>query len=346
MPASSALKATLQTNVVSISESLYTLVNNLRNITQDEMLQVNSSTDEGALIAELRRRVLDLSVEFTPHDFNLACSLTSLLSNVHRVAMVDKDLLGPPTFRSGASPTDDMHDAMDVYSDLRKQFRNLQLQRTDSFSSVRNDITPRQTVEIALLWDRIDQELETVLSLCRDRPQIEPYDQLPPEYEFMEGDAQLPPEYDQEKNDDYLKASPKLQNKRLSNDHPSISNEKMRLDLEAVTMAIDRLYLVAPQLHSQRVELKKHKIEELERARLAGPSKQDLVSVREGKQKANDETELENILDLIGKASNRKLVDQSFVVEGGMSSRLRRAQEREEEQVSTFFTKRFITNFR
>ncbi|KAJ2926581.1 hypothetical protein H1R20_g10516, partial [Candolleomyces eurysporus] len=100
----------------------------------------------------------------------------------------------------------------------------------------------------------------------------------------------------------------------------SISNdEKMRLDLEGVAMAIDRLYLVAPQLHNQRAELKASKIAQLERARKEGST-----SSRKGKER--DRKELENIIDLIGKASERTLKDQSVVLEDGMQSRLEKAK--------------------
>lgn len=84
-------------------------------------------------------------------------------------------------------------------------------------------------------------------------------------------------------------------------------------------MAIDRLYLVAPQLHNQRAELKVSKIAQLERARKEGST-----SSRKGKEK--DRKELETIIDLIGKASERTLKDQSVVLEDGMQSRLEKAK--------------------
>jgi hypothetical protein len=110
-------------------------------------------------------------------------------------------------------------------------------------------------------------------------------------------------------------------------------NEKMRLDLEAVTLAIDRLYVVAPQLHSQRVELKKAKLDELERARLSGSSsasssKKKFASAI-AKGKAKDIQELDSLMELLGKASSRRLVDQSVVLEDGMQPRIERAKQRD-----------------
>ena len=87
---------------------------------------------------------------------------------------------------------------------------------------------------------------------------------------------------------------------------------------------IDRLYRVAPQLHNQRVELKKSKLEQLESAR----------EVREapgeaGKQK---ERELERIVDMIGRASERKLVQQTVIL-GDMDARIERARQRDVQKV-------------
>ena len=110
------------------------------------------------------------------------------------------------------------------------------------------------------------------------------------------------------------------------------------MDLEAVALAIDRLYAVAPQLHDQRVELKKSKREQMERARLAGPSKEkekERVKVRPGKERAReDEHELEKMVELIGRASERRLVDQAVVLDGGMQAKLAQARQRDQEKVS------------
>ncbi|KAH7088601.1 hypothetical protein BKA62DRAFT_777311 [Auriculariales sp. MPI-PUGE-AT-0066] len=52
----------------------------------------------------------------------------------------------------------------------------------------------------------------------------------------------------------------------------SIADKKMHMDLGSVTVAIDRLYLMAPQLQNQQVELKKVKLEQIKHAHSAGPS--------------------------------------------------------------------------
>ena len=116
----------------------------------------------------------------------------------------------------------------------------------------------------------------------------------------------------------------------------------MRMDLEAVALAIDRLHAVAPQLHDQRVELKSSKREQMERARLAGPSKDKeterekdglRMKVRPGKERESEEVELDRMLALIGKASGRKMLDQAVVLDGGMQAKLEQARQRDREKV-------------
>jgi hypothetical protein len=107
-------------------------------------------------------------------------------------------------------------------------------------------------------------------------------------------------------------------------------DEKMRLDLDEVTTAIDRLYRVAPQLHNQRVELKRSKLEELEIARAAQVAPASL-----GKQK---ERELERIVDMIGRASERKLVQQTVIL-GDMDARIERMRQRDLQKRQEFVDK-------
>ncbi len=99
------------------------------------------------------------------------------------------------------------------------------------------------------------------------------------------------------------------------------------MDLEAVTLAIDRLYMVAPQLHNQRVELKKSKVEELERARKMGKGKQRETSAEE------DARELGMLADLVSKAADRKMVDQAVVLNESLRDKLRKAQREDDIKV-------------
>ena len=65
-------------------------------------------------------------------------------------------------------------------------------------------------------------------------------------------------------------------------------------------------------------------------------------SVREDKP---DVGELENILDLLGKASERSMHEQTFVLEGGMQKRLEKVKQREQEQVSFSFATSITRGF-
>jgi hypothetical protein len=104
-------------------------------------------------------------------------------------------------------------------------------------------------------------------------------------------------------------------------------------------MAIDRLYMVTPQLHNQRVELKTSKVEEMEKARRAGTRQKSAVS--EGKQRERDVEELEGILDLI-EASDRKMTDQSVILDGGMKARLEKVRQRDIAKVNFHLSRLYL----
>jgi len=74
-------------------------------------------------------------------------------------------------------------------------------------------------------------------------------------------------------------------------------------------------------------------VEEMEKASRGGSS------ARNGKQRArepSDAQELERMVDLIGRASERKIPDQSVVLEGGLQMRLERARQRDVEKRDAF----------
>jgi hypothetical protein len=182
---------------------------------------------------------------------------------------------------------------------------------------------------MAILWSQIDRELESIVSMCQERTERLPrfyQENLPPQYDYDQDtlyDFDSPPEYDGTGRPSLDKSKHREDNhhlERLSSAASSrISDEKMRLDLEGIAMAIDRLYLVAPQLHNQRVELKSSKLAQLEKARKGGS-----LSSRKGKER--EKQELENIIGMLGKASERKLIDQSVVLEDGMQGLLEKAK--------------------
>ncbi|KAJ6612696.1 HECT-like ubiquitin-conjugating enzyme-binding-domain-containing protein [Mycena sp. CBHHK59/15] len=301
------------------SSALQTLVSNLRNRDPpDAMVEIPQGSTDAALIHELRNRVDQLSRILEPSDAHLAESLVSLLSHVNRLSVIystDKGVR--KTTRD--SDYEPLYPPGDLFNTLKRQLSDMLVERQSSQQEALSPNTPPVVaVEKALLWSKIDEELETVVAMCKER--TERFEHLPPQYDPPDYQTENPPQYDsgaaRTSIDDF-------KSKHNASHSPTIGNEKMRLDLEAVTMAIDRLYLVAPQLHNQRVELKTSKLAQMEKARREGSS------VSKGKHKESDARDLENILELIGKASERSIKDQSVVLEGGMKTRLERARQRD-----------------
>ncbi|KAL5522612.1 hypothetical protein ACEPAG_8629 [Sanghuangporus baumii] len=326
------------------SSALHTLLENLRKSDTSQMSEASSSSaDDAILLGELQRRVEAMSHELLPLDSQLARALISLLAHVNKLATIDPKLFSARAANVTSLETLTSRSHIDIYDQLSRQLLDLQHQRLDrTFDGLAQDIAPQRKVEIALLWSRIDQELETVSRLCRQRnePPPSPYpDALPPEYDaYGRGDdeALLPPEYEYASNaqSEKEKAPTYSHHQAQASD---VANEKMRMDLDAVAMAIDRLYLVAPQLHNQRVELRKSKVDELERARLAGPSSaRNAERSSKGKEKEKDARELERIIDLVGKASSRRMDDQSVELNPDMKTRIERSKQRDKAKREAF----------
>ena len=299
------------------------------------MVEIAPAHNDGALLRELQGRVdrlLESADESPSVDAQLAKTLVSLLNCLQRLLPTrSRDTI--PTSSLSSTPQTSAPTNPDVYDTLRRSLTELQNDRNLHTPTHSN---PVSVVENALLWSQMDIMLEQVMTLCRRRQRIlEPLlstdslDVFPPEYDLAGPPTDdVLPAYDGPRSSfayeakDMKRLSPSQE--RLTS--TTIQNEKMRLDLEAVTIAIDRLYLVAPQLLDQRVELKASKMAELEKAKQAGNSK--------GKQKQGDLRELEYMVEMIGRASERKITEQTYILDGNTRSRQDRAKRRETEQVS------------
>lgn len=311
--------------------ALETLVLNLRNHDGGEIPR-KVLDDHTALLEELRDRVDALAPSMNRQDAHFAQVIVSLLLDLDQLPAVSPSWDSPPQASSSTYPSLGARHPTDLLSTLKKQLGDLQLERKAG-ASILSSQSPVQTVQTALLWSKIDRKLETVTALCKDRADSHrspSLDHLPPQYDH---DFETPPEYDAEYQSFSEKAG--IQPPR-SIPSPSISNEKLRMDFDAVTLAIERLYIVAPQLHNQRVELKSAKLAQMERARLEGPKVQPSLS--KGKQKAHDRDmrDLDHMLELLGKASDRKLTDQSVVMDSRRMVRLRQAKQEYEDQRGAF----------
>jgi len=320
------------TSSQSSASVLYALIFKLRQLDSGEsMVEIASSRDDAALLRELQGRVgrlFESNDESSSVDAQLAKTLVSLLSRLQQLLSAHtQDPAPTPPSTAPQTPTPASPNAFDTF---KRSFTELQNDRNMHPPPPSN---PASAVENVLLWSQIDIALEQVMTLCRQRQQgLEPLllpsnsDVLPPEYDLAGSPTDdVLPAYDGHRSSFAHEAKdakrPSFSQERFAS--ATIRNEKMRLDLEAVTIAIDRLYLVAPQLLDQRVELKASKRAQLEKARQAGNSK--------GKEKHR---ELEHMVEMIGKASERKITEQTYVMDSNTKGRQERARRRESEQVS------------
>ncbi|KAF5371675.1 hypothetical protein D9758_003359 [Tetrapyrgos nigripes] len=341
MPSSPAVSTNPHAEAESSSSALQTLVSNLRNREgAREMIEAPSFGTDAQLIHELSLRVEGITSTLDPSDALLAKTLITLLSHLNRLATI-VDPSSPAPSRVSATQSDlwsteltEPTEPVNLFDTLKRQLSDFQIERqTSNHEVLTRGSTPVVTVEASLLWSGIDEELENVVSLCRERTaSASAYaaDVLPPRYDPGDYKFDDLPDYEQPvlSHDDEKYHS--LSQTAHSPIVASSTNEKRRLDLEAVTMAIDRLYLVAPQLHNQRVELKSSKLEQMEKARREGTRGTSSKAAGKQKQTDADVRDLESMLELINKASDRKLLDQSVVLNGGLKLRMEKARMRDQ----------------
>jgi hypothetical protein len=311
--------------------ALQTLLNNLRSHeAQGEMVETRESATDSDLLRELHVRVKAISHLMASSDAALANALISLLLNLSRLSdfQTSTTQSSNQALSEGSSNLVDSPIATDLFDTLTRQLSDLQIKRLSSpLGPFAPGMSPSVTVETALLWSRIDSELENVVSLCKQRTESLPQfvqDYLPPEYDFAVNGSENPPDYEMGGRTLIDDTKSKVEHSAQATTVRSVE-EKMKLDLEAVAVAIDRLYLVAPQLHNQRVELKSSKLAEMEKASRTVISEE------------RDIKELEHMLDLLGKASERTIRDQSVVLDGGMQSRMDKVHQKEATKVRSYF---------
>lgn len=337
MPISPQSFPSQQPQFDSSSSALQTLVLNLRQQqARGDMIQTLDSSSESELFLELRLRVDSLTMELPARDAALAQALVSLLIHFNRLSNIYAASCHSVGWSSNHGITHDpeFFSPVDLFDTLKQQLSDLQVERlTSQTEFLPKGASPSLVVESTLLWTRIDEELETVVTLCKEHTESLPcfrVDHLPPQYDEAEFVANKnPPGYEPNFRTSLDEKAIPAQQAQFNTD------EKMRMDLDAVTRAIDRLYMVAPQLHNQRVELKSSKVAELEKARKEGGiSRTNHPATKNGKRKEHDTQELEDILDLLGKVSDRSLRDQVVIIEEGMQGRLEKARQRDLEKVS------------
>ncbi|KAG8904851.1 hypothetical protein FRB99_001057 [Tulasnella sp. 403] len=285
---------------------LQQLVDNLRS--RDPL--VSASDGESLMQEIERRLPIATAASLQGLGAELALSLMSLLIHVEKLSDVlpAASATSVPRskgeeYRHSLPVSPRAESGRDFYETLGQRVLTVKSQRLNRSHSMQDVPSDSHASEVAQqLWDQINKDMETVLRVCGERsspslfsPAYTPASELPtPNLRSLEEPSQmsyfdhLPPEYDyhdfgplpeyhpldssvlassKSKSDEIRRSVDRNESSRV--DSP-ITSEKMRMDLESIASAIDRLYLVAPQLHNQRVELKTSKIVEMERARRSG----------------------------------------------------------------------------
>lgn len=355
----------------SRTEILATLVNTLRtrdgildpevSQSQSDDLDRQGSTDEAALLDQLHDLVDALGPSMHRHDAHLAQAIVALLAELQQLPASFS--ASPSSYTSSStqrvSPSTD-GDPHLVLTTLKKKLSSLQPNTTNGASSSSHAVrpTPVQTVQVALLWSRVDEQLEAVVELCKARagaeshldpfsdaanisgvdtipsraPSFDAQHLLPPQYEYeydvshedmppaYPADLALPPPrrslaYDRKAPLESEYPPEKVSAVPSTSQSVSEAERSTALDLDLVTHAIDRLYAVAPQLADQRVELRREKITQMQKAQN-----------NKGKSPATtiaDDAELDKMFYLLGRANSREMADQSVAFDLGRKERVR-----------------------
>lgn len=311
------------------------------------------------LIDELQSRVDALSLSLPPTDADLARSLASLLSCIERLLAISRPHNSPAL--EFPTPTTTTTTEGSVYANLEREARALKDARegAEELVGAARDV---ERAERDLLWGRVDDLSERVGALCRERAQP---DQPPEDAEKRaqwDRDHELvmptttdahdlprystdhhPPAYFDPTASDCDWEKPPLSPPAECSTSPrqrqpsAAYSDKMARDLESVSAAIERLYLVSPQLANQRVEPDRrlvrerqlatlgNAIERLSRGRLddqrAAPSPVlDTPKTKERLQRMHD-AQLDKLIEQIDRAASRTLTDQRVDVNAFSSRR-------------------------
>ncbi|KAI9567457.1 HECT-like ubiquitin-conjugating enzyme-binding-domain-containing protein [Boletus coccyginus] len=323
--------------------------------------RLDQPLSEAALLSQLQELVDEAVPLLDRRDAHLAQAIVALLRDLEQVpaslALTSAQLVSQfdPRRDNENDTKPSLRSPFATIATLQRKLSSLQPSVASTSSGSRP--TPAESVRTALLWARIDEQLEAVVSLCRARASSPPQsdcrpsfdDTLPPEYdsEYHRYSFERPPSYVAEGHLDAFSEETPTDEKRLveqyppekvspraftsafpadtemaaERDHSTSSNP---LDLDTITHAIERLYVAAPQLANQRVELRSEKVVQMKKA-------------KEGKGKARTladpaDPELDKMLDLLGRASAREIPDQSAVIDPHRTGREKGAVDIEEQR--------------
>lgn len=301
---------------------LNTLIEQLRSLPSSSTGMVELTTWSEP-IDELQAR---LKLIVSP-DAALAVSLGTLLHCIERLMVL---YAGAPSTRpsrpassAGVASWTGGSDGVtvspfDVYEAIEREADALRSNTRDREAATRGALREVEQAEKDLLWARIDLLLVQVKMLSRDGDTVPvpmtselPQYELPPGYGNVDGDAAEVMMVPDEK-------------RRIVGGR---TDEKMARDLEGVTEAVERLYLISPQLANQRADPDRRQarelalvrlgnaIERLSRGRLDDQRANTIPGQRNGKERADDyaarrRQSLDQLLDSIDRATKRTLSNQ------------------------------------
>ncbi|KAF8331278.1 HECT-like ubiquitin-conjugating enzyme-binding-domain-containing protein [Cantharellus anzutake] len=268
--------------------------------------------------------------EMETHHGALATSLVLLIEHLDKLL----DILPPSSTTLGTSkPAQIETNTTDPSALLTEALRTL---RSLSMKFIPHDGSSPSRTEQTMLWRSLEGRAEEVGELFDQNDAAlslpPPLDwDHPPHYE-MEPPRYDPFSVDHKSSLRHAHTSPDLH--RLSilsaSSNASAQDNKLKLEFEAVAQAIDRLNTVAPQIHSQRVELWPAKQKEMELARLFGDLdrmaerrlNRQRVSVvspiitsgydaTKGKGRAIElDDDLDHLIELIGRSHDMRISNQ------------------------------------
>lgn len=288
---------------------------------------------------ELRSRVDTLALDLPLADAELARSLGALLPHIERLLTICR-----PATVSGVVPVAALErlDSPNLYKTLEREAETLRSnkdQRTaGEVVSVVGAIRDVESAERDVLWGRVDELSERVGALCRERqerqllrghsvaPSVHSFE-LPRYSTDHRPPAYLPDSAVESKSHlDEKDAGPSQSRRGASSD------EKMQIELDTVSSAIERLYLVSPQLANQRVDPDRRVVRERQLAKLgnaierlskgrlndqraaAGPLVHEGVEQKAARMRRADEAALDVLIDQIDRAASRTLVGQRVTI--------------------------------
>lgn len=328
-------------------------------------IELLKNQDSEVIMEELQSRIARIAITLSPTDSALATALGSLLTCIERLQRISEHDASPiSTQPIHSERNSDVYatlllQAKELQSDRSQWSR----EGRDSVVGAAREV---ELAESECLWGRVDELSETVRVLCRTRADsyvvgeegdtFNPFldsnrirtgsttegfqDRLSisdlPRYSTDYPRGTLPSYFDaetgsgihsREKSVSSLEENA-LRSTRSRQSSGTVYNEKMQKDLESVSSAIERLYVVSPQLANQRVEPDRRKLRERQLANLgnaierlsvgrldnqravASPIPDEDPEERKQRMQRKEDLELDRLIGQIDRAASRTLADQ------------------------------------